>query len=123
MSPEKKVGWAESCLKRVVGLLPVQTTVRMTYRHDRKNTATCLAEPEYFRAIVNVSLEDLKTKKDIAQHIFHEVIHIPVWPLFDVGLDLCHDKFERKQVRDTNEFVTSSLELMFFQLVFPEFEE
>ena len=124
MNPKKKVKWAEECLDRTARLLPLETTVRMTYRHDGENTATCVAEPEYFRALVNANLEDLHTRKAIAQHVFHEVVHIPIWPLYDVAMDLSKgDKFARKQVRRTNEFTTTSLELMFFKLVFPEFED
>ena len=123
MNPKNKVAWAKKCLARAVGLLPTETTVRMTFRYDDDNTATCVAEPEYFRAVINANLEELHTKKAIAEHVFHEVVHIPLWPLFDLARDLCPDKLAKKQVRKANEFVTTSLELMFFKLVFPEFEE
>ena len=122
MSPELKEKWARKYLERAVKLLPSETTVRMTCRYDEKNAATCVAEPEYFRAQVNANLEYLHTKQAIAEHIFHEIVHIPTWPLYDLAQDLCPDKFAKRQVRKTNEFVTTSLELMFFKLVFPEFE-
>lgn len=127
MNPKKKVIWAEKCLERAVKLLPAQTTVRMTYRYDEDRTATCIAEPEYFRAIINVNLEDLRDEKEIAQYIFHEVMHIPIWPLFQVAKRLAKNANDRtvlrKVVVDANEYVTTSLELMFFKLVFPEFND
>ncbi len=127
VNPKKKVQWAEQCLKRAVALLPMQTTVRMTYWHEAEGTATCAADPKYFRAHININLEDLHTKKDIAKYVFHEVVHIPLWPLYLKAKRLAKNSNEPKvlgkDVYDTNEFVTTTIELMFFELVFPEFKE
>lgn len=123
MTPKKKVKWAEECLKRAVSLLPTQTHVRMTHRHSDDGGGDCAAEYQYFRADINIDLESMDTKKSIAQYVFHEVMHIPVAPLARVAKHLSPDRFAKKQVTDLHEFVTTSLELMFFKLVFPEFEE
>ena len=122
MSPKKKVQWAEECLARAVELLPTTTHVRMTHRYSEEGGGECRAEYQYFRADINADLESLHTKRAIAQYIFHEVIHIPLDPLARIAKHLCHDRFAKKQVRDLHEYVTTSLELMFFKLVFPEFE-
>jgi hypothetical protein len=122
MKPEIKERWARRYLARAVKLLPSEVTVRLTCRYDEANAASCVVEPEYYRAQINANLEYLHTKRAIAEHVFHEVVHIPLWPLFDMARDLCPDKFTKKQVRKTNEFVTTSIELMFFKLVFPELE-
>ncbi len=88
--------------------------------------AYCNVEPEYLRGSVNVNIDSLLTEEDIAKHVLHEFMHIPGWELFTVAGDLARGtgekKLMKKAVRRANETMASTLEDMFFLLVFPEFE-
>ena len=119
--------YATKCMKRLVKLIPYAITVRSSFLYDSKNSAHCSIEPEYFRGAVNINIDELKTEKDIARHVMHEFMHIPGWELYTVAGDLAkstnEEKLMKKAVRRANETMASTLEEMFFLLVFPEFAE
>ncbi len=117
--------YATKCMRRVADLMPNRMVIKSSFLFDKDNGASCIIEPEYLRGSVNINIDTLLTKKDIAQHVVHEFMHIPGWDLYIVAGDLAkgtnEPKIMRKVVRRANETMASTLEDMFFLLVFPEF--
>ena len=117
--------YAMKCMRRVADLMPSCMTIKSSFLFDKDNGASCSIEPEYLRGSVNINIDMLLTEKDIAQDVLHEFMHIPGWELFTVAGDLARNTNERqlmkKVVRRANETMASTLEDMFFLLVFPEF--
>ena len=115
------------CMNRVAVLLPMRMAIKPSFLYDKTSGAYCNIEPEYFRGSVNINIDTLTTEKEIAQHVLHEYMHIPGWELFTVAGDLARStneaKLMKKVVRRANETMASTLEDMFFLLVFPEFDE
>jgi len=118
MTPREKERFAYKCLKYVGNLLPTNFTITPQFRFDPENAAACTAQPEYYRATININLEELKTKKAILAHVIHEICHIPTWPLYHVASELAEgDAFKTEIVRVNNELATTTLELMFMALI------
>ena len=117
--------YATKCMRRIADLMPSRMVIKSSFLHDKDNGASCVIEPEYLRGHVNINIDTLLTEKDIAQHVLHEFMHIPGWELFIVAGDLAKNTSEarlmKKVVRRANETMASTLEDMFFLLVFPEF--
>ena len=113
-------------MKRIAKLMPNHMTFKPSFLFDKGSMAYCSIEPEYLRGSINVNIDSLVTEEDIAKHILHEFMHIPGWELFTVAGDMARDtqesKLMKKVVRRANETMASTLEDMFFLLVFPEFE-
>ncbi len=112
---------------RIAKLMPGRLVVKPSFLYDKENMAACAIEPEYLRGSININIDSLMTEKDIAQHVLHEFMHIPGWELFTVAGDMAKStneaKLMKKVVRRANETMASTLEDMFFLLVFPEFDE
>lgn len=119
--------YATKCINRVLKLLPFRIMLKSTYLYEKDAGAHCSIEPEYLRGSFNINIDELQTEKAIAGHVLHEFMHIPGWELFTVAGDLARGtneaKIMRKVVRRANEKMASTLEDMFFLLVFPEFDE
>ena len=119
--------YAENCMRRIADLMPNRLTLKSSFLFDKGSMAYCTIEPEYLRGSINVNIDSLLTEKDIAKHTLHEFMHIPGWELFTVAGDLARNtqeaKLMKKVVRRANETMASTLEDMFFLLVFPEFDE
>ena len=117
--------YATKCMKRVARLMPGRMRVKPSFLFDKENGASCSIEPEYLRGSVNINIDTLLTEEDIARHVLHEFMHIPGWDLYTVAGDLAkstnEEKLMKKTVRRANETMASTLEEMFFLLVFPEF--
>ena len=113
-------------MNRVVKLLPRHLTIKPSFLYDKTTGAYCNFEPEYFRGSVNINIDTLQTEEDIAKHVLHEFMHVPGWELYTVAGDMARNtqesKLMKKVVRRANETMASTLEDMFFLLVFPEFE-
>ncbi len=113
-------------MKHIAKLMPGRMTIKPSFLFDKGSMAYCNVEPEYLRGSVNVNIDSLLTEEDIAKHVLHEFMHIPGWELFTVAGDMARDtqesKLMKKVVRRANETMASTLEDMFFLLVFPEFE-
>ncbi len=118
--------YATKCMERIAKLMPGRMTLTPSFRFDKGSMAYCNFEPEYLRGSVNVNIDSLLTEKAIATHVLHEFMHIPGWELFTIAGDLARNtqesKVMKKVVRRANETMASTLEDMFFLLVFPEFE-
>ncbi len=119
--------YAMKCMKRIADLMPARMLIKPSFLFNKDASAHCSIEPEYLRGHVNINIDTLQTEKDIAQHVLHEFMHIPGWELFTVAGDLARStneaKLMKKVVRRANETMASTLEDMFFLLVFPEHEE
>ena len=118
--------YATKCMKRIAALMPSRLKIKPSFLFDKGSMAYCNIEPEYLRGSVNVNIDSLLTEEDIAKHTLHEFMHIPGWELFIVAGDLARNtnesKLMKKVVRRANETMASTLEDMFFLLIFPEFE-
>ena len=118
--------YATKCMKRIAALMPSRLTLKSSFLFDKGSMAYCSIEPEYLRGSVNVNIDSLLTEEDIAKHVLHEFMHIPGWELFTIAGDMARNtnesKLMKKVVRRANETMASTLEDMFFPLVFPEFE-
>ena len=127
LSRAAREAYAEECIGRIISLFPYNMKVHFTGLYDKGVDASCEPENEYFRSRINVNLDDGNaTKRDIAWNVFHECQHILVFPIDQYACRLArygHDdrKFHRKQIRDTVEYVVTSLQHAYFGLVFPEF--
>ena len=119
--------YAMRCIKRVVKLLPHAITIKSSFLYDKETGAYCNFEPEYLRGSININIDTLQTEEDIAKHVLHEFMHVPGWELYTVAGDLARgtneSKLMKKVVRRANETMATTLEDMFFLLVFPEFDE
>ena len=119
--------YATQCMNRIMKLLPVRMMIKSSFLFEKGAGAHCSIEPEYLRGAININIDDLQTEMTIARHVLHEFMHIPGWELFTVAGDLAKGtseaKIMRKIVRRANETMASTLEEMFFLLVFPEFDE
>ncbi len=119
--------YATKCMKRIAELMPGRMVIKPSFLFDKASGAYCNIEPEYLRGSVNINIDTLQTEKDIARHVLHEFMHIPGWELFTVAGDLAKNtqeaKVMKKVVRRANETMASTLEDMFFLLIFPEFDE
>jgi len=117
--------YAIKCMRRIADLMPNRMVIKSSFLFEKDNGASCSIEPEYLRGLVNINIDALLTEKDIAQHVLHEFMHIPGWELFIVAGDMAKNtseaKLMKKVVRRANETMASTLEDMFFLLVFPEF--
>ena len=117
--------YATKCMKRVAALMPNRMMLKSSFLFDKENGAYCAIEPEYLRGSININIDTLLTEKDIAQHVLPEFMHIPGWELYIVAGDMAKNTSEarlmKKVVRRANETMASTLEDMFFLLVFPEF--
>ena len=113
-------------MERIAALMPSRLKIKPSFLFDKGSMAYCNIEPEYLRGSVNVNIDSLLTEEDIAKHVLHEFMHIPGWELFIVAGDLARNtnesKLMKKVVRRANETMASTLEDMFFLLIFPEFE-
>ena len=118
--------YATKCMKRIAALMPSRLTLKSSFLFDKGSMAYCSIEPEYLRGSVNVNIDSLLTKEDIAKHVLHEFMHIPGWELFTIAGDMARNtnesKLMKKVVRRANETMASTLEDMFCLLIFPEFE-
>ena len=118
--------YAVRCMNRLAKLMPSRLTVKPSFLYDKTTGAYCNFEPEYFRGSININIDTLQTEEDIAKHVLHEFMHVPGWELYTVAGDLARgtneSKLMKKVVRRANEMMASTLEDMFFLLVFPEFE-
>jgi len=118
--------YATKCMERIAALMPSRLKIKPSFLFDKGSMAYCNIEPEYLRGSVNVNIDSLLTEEDIAKHTLHEFMHIPGWELFIVAGDLARNtnesKLMKKVVRRANETMASTLEDMFFLLIFPEFE-
>ena len=118
--------YAIRCMNRVVKLLPGRITIKSSFLFDKETGAYCNFEPEYLRGSININVDTLLTEEDIAKHVLHEFMHLPGWELYTVAGDLARgtneSKLMKKVVRRANETMASTLEDMFFLLIFPEFE-
>ncbi len=118
--------YATKCMERVAKLMPGRLALKPSFLFDKGSMAYCNIEPEYLRGSINVNIDSLLTEEDIAKHVLHEFMHIPGWELYTVAGDLARgtneSKLMKKVVRRANETMASTLEDMFFLLVFPEFE-
>ena len=127
MTRAQRERYAKKCMNRVVQLLPHAIQIKSSFLFDKGSEAYCSVQPEYFRGSININIDTLKTEEDIAKHVMHEFMHIPGWELFTVAGDLARNtqesKLLKKVVRRANETMASTLENMFFLLVFPEFDE
>ena len=114
-------------MKRIGDLMPSRLSLKSSFLFDKGSMAYCSIEPEYLRGNINVNVDSLLTKQDIARHTLHEFMHIPGWELYTIAGDLARNtqeaKVMKKVVRRANETMASTLEDMFFLLVFPEFDE
>ena len=119
--------YADKCMKYVHGLMPRSLSIKPSFLFNKDAGAHCSIEPEYLRGSININIDTLTTKEGIARHVLHEFMHIPGWELFTVAGDLARStseaKLMKKAVRRANETMASTLEEMFFLLVFPEFDE
>ncbi len=115
------------CIKRVVKLVPHAITIKSSFLFDKDTGAYCNFEPEYLRGSININIDTLQTEEDIAKHVLHEFMHVPGWELYTIAGDMARNtnesKLMKKVVRRANETRASTLEDMFFPLVFPEFDE
>ena len=114
-------------MDRIAALMPGRMKIKPSFLHEKGANASCSIEPEYLRGSMNINIDDLQTEKDIAQHVLHEFMHIPGWELYIIAGDLARStnetKIMKKVIRRANETMASTLEDMFFLLVFPEFDE
>lgn len=119
--------YAMKCIRRIANLMPSCMTLKSSFLFDKGSMAYCSIEPEYLRGSININIDSLLTEQDIAKHTLHEFMHIPGWELYTVAGDLARNtqeaKVMKKVVRRANETMASTLEDMFFLLVFPEFAE
>ena len=119
--------YATKCMKRIANLMPSRMAITSSFLYNKEASAHCSIEPEYLRGSININIDRLLTEKDIAKHVLHEFMHIPGWELFTVAGDLARStneaKLMKKAVRRANEVMASTLEDMFFLLVFPEHGE
>lgn len=119
--------YAIKCMRRIADLMPSRMTIKSSFLFDKDAGAHCSIEPEYLRGAININIDTLLTEQDIAKHVLHEFMHIPGWELYTVAGDLARgtneEKLMKKVVRRANETMASTLEDMFFLLVFPEFEQ
>lgn len=126
MTRAQRERYARKCMDRVVKLVPCTIQIKPSFLFDKSSGAYCNIEPEYFRGSININIDTLKTEEDIAKHVMHEFMHIPGWELYTVAGDLARNmqesKVMKKVVRRANEVMASTLENMFFLLVFPEFD-
>lgn len=117
MTEAQKKRYATKVLKAFLKLLPFDVDVKLSFRYDDDNHATCSAQAEYRRAKINLNLESCDTEADITEYMVHEILHIPTWPLYDVATDLAKTDFEMETVKRTNELVVTNLERMFLKLL------
>ena len=109
-------------LARKFGLNFYEIKIRFRYEKDVKGS--CAAMPEYEEAVVNVNLEEAKTLEDLRKTVLHEMVHIVLWDLFQVGFDLAktvdNRKFAKSRVIKENESVTTAWTRILSPLVFTD---
>ena len=127
MTENQKRKYALACARRIAKLLPFYSSLTVKYRFEEGALGSCQFELEYYRGKININVEAHETERDIAMTTFHEFMHVPVWSLFELADRLAKGSNERKilrkQVQTANETAASTLENMFFLLVFPEHGE
>lgn len=94
-------------------------TVEARRISKEEGSAGCVAKPPYKEAALYFDLRKIPTK-DIPAYVVHEMLHVPVWKLAEVGEQLAKgDVKDLKHVNDEEEALTTEFEKILMPLLEP----